>query len=293
MRPVLSVHRVVGLAAAIVLASASFAAGTMVTAAGPDRTPPVVTAPPQPAFLVGGQLQVWGDFPGVQYTDVPVRMTWSASDPSGVCSYSIDGLHSNYGSGFPVTHVEDDLESPAYDGTLNDYDGTFGSGGGWPNGYLVSAYDCEYNVAGIVAVEGAPVVFQDDGRSATGGPEVGGPEPITLDYSGRWTLGSCACASGGTQRATNRAGAAVEFTRSFAEGDHVALVMATGPGRGRAGVYVDGELVRNVDTFAAGGNVNRIVVFDRALSAGDHTIRLVNRATAGHPRIDLDAVVVS
>ena len=75
------------------------------------------------------------------------------------------------------------------------------------------------------------------------------------------------------------------------EGDQVALVMALGPGRGRASIRIDGTWLTNIDTFAA-VNTNRVVVF-RRMPAGTHTLTIVNQATPGRPRIDLDAVMTN
>jgi hypothetical protein len=80
----------------------------------------------------------------------------------------------------------------------------------------------------------------------------------------------------------------VTFTKEFADGQHVAVVMAEGPGRGSADVSVDGTVVGTVDTRAA-VNDNRLVVFDWKMTAGVHSVTVANSATPGHPRIDIDA----
>ena len=143
-------------------------------------------------------------------------------------------------------------------------------------------------MVGKLAVDN-PTVYQQDGRSPVGR----GAAPVSVTSSGSWSTGTCTCASGGTQKFTSQAGASVSFTRSFDAGSHFALVMAKGPGRGTAAVYVDGAQVGTVNTYAAGGNKNRIIVFDRVMTGGQHTIKVVNRATAGHPRIDVDAFLIS
>lgn len=102
----------------------------------------------------------------------------------------------------------------------------------------------------------------------------------------------CDCASGAAQRRTNQTGAAAAITRTFARGEHVALVMAEGPGRGKAAIFIDGTHVETVDTFAA-ANTNRIIEWDMAMSKGTHTIRVVNQGTAGRTRIDLDAILTT
>ena len=72
---------------------------------------------------------------------------------------------------------------------------------------------------------------------------------------------------------------------------HVALVMAKGPARGKAAIYFDGGYVTTVDTYAS-VNTNRVVMWDKGLTGtANHTIKVVNLATSGRPRIDVDAYI--
>jgi hypothetical protein len=80
----------------------------------------------------------------------------------------------------------------------------------------------------------------------------------------------------------------VTFTKEFIEGQHVAVVMANGPGRGSAEVHVDGAMVGTLDTNAA-ANDNRRVMFDWKMTAGVHSLTIVNSASLGQARIDIDA----
>jgi hypothetical protein len=73
----------------------------------------------------------------------------------------------------------------------------------------------------------------------------------------------------------------------------VALVMETGPNRGAFELWIDGRLRAVVDTYAA-TTQHRTMVWTGQLRGTDaHTVELVNLATPGRPRIDLDAVVTS
>ncbi len=54
-------------------------------------------------------------------------------------------------------------------------------------------------------------------------------------------------------------------------------------------MYVDGVLRKTVDTHATTTR-HRVVVWQGLFRSGQHTLRVVNRATAGHPRIDLDTL---
>ena len=80
------------------------------------------------------------------------------------------------------------------------------------------------------------------------------------------------------------------ITSTFTEGQHMGLVMATGPRDGQFAVYVDGVQVDTVDTYSARWRP-RVVVWDHEMTAGTHTVRLVNLATSGRPHLQLDAVL--
>jgi len=56
-------------------------------------------------------------------------------------------------------------------------------------------------------------------------------------------------------------------------------------------VYVDGVLKATVNLYASTYQAQRIVFAANWTSNGTHTIRIVNKATAGHARIDVDAFI--
>jgi hypothetical protein len=58
--------------------------------------------------------------------------------------------------------------------------------------------------------------------------------------------------------------------------------------RGSASVVVDGKAVATVNTHSV-TTVNRVVVWQKWMPAGIHSIKVVNLATPGHPRVDIDA----
>ena len=97
-----------------------------------------------------------------------------------------------------------------------------------------------------------------------------------------------------TTKSTTAAGASVTATVTVPAGNvsHVGLVMAKGPTRGSAKVYVDGILKATVNTYATSAQ-SRVIVFERSIPAGTHRVKVVNVATPGHPRIDLDAVLTN
>jgi hypothetical protein len=168
-----------------------------------------------------------------------------------------------------------------------DYVDDFGGGSGHVDGFTVTARDCSLNATTKQITDMALLVIQENGVAATA---YAWEQP--MGYTGAWGRAHCTCFLAAHTAFTSAAGARATFTRTYARGDQVALVMATGPGRGAASIRIDGSWVTNVDTYAA-SNTNRVVVFQRRMSAGTHTISIVNHATPGRPRIDLDAVLIN
>ena len=115
-----------------------------------------------------------------------------------------------------------------------------------------------------------------------------------ITYSGTWSVSHCLCASGGTTRWTTAKNASVTFrTQAPADssGVDLALIMAKASNRGSAAVYVDGVRKATINSYAA-SPVNGKITYQILLpGAASHTIKIVNLATAGHPRIDLDATI--
>lgn len=88
---------------------------------------------------------------------------------------------------------------------------------------------------------------------------------------------------------TGRAGA---FSRFNFTGQAVAWIGAAGPGYGFADVYVDGVLVSTIDQHSDTSE-HRAVLFGYSWDTpGPHAIRIVNRASNGHPRTSIDGFVV-
>jgi hypothetical protein len=111
----------------------------------------------------------------------------------------------------------------------------------------------------------------------------------SIDRTGSWRSVSNSSYSRGTAIYAKSAGATL--SRTFT-GRAVGWVSAVGPTRGAARVYIDGTLVGTVSQYRADPGYRK-VVFERSwLSSGTHTIRIEVVGTSGHPRVDLDALVV-
>ena len=111
----------------------------------------------------------------------------------------------------------------------------------------------------------------------------------SIARSGAWRSASNSSYSRSTAIYARTAGATL--TRTFT-GRTVAWISAVGPSRGAARVYIDGSLFATVNQYRADPGYRK-VVFERSwVSSGSHTIRIEVVGTSGHPRVDLDALVV-
>ncbi len=133
------------------------------------------------------------------------------------------------------------------------------------------------------------------GRSI--GPATPGPGPRVrcspwplaqgaTGYTGTWDTATSTSYSGGLDPVRQHRGASAPYTVTARS---IALVTTKAASRGSVRVYVDGVLAATVSTYATTTAYRSIAWQKTWSSAGTHTIRLVVVATAGHPRVDLDA----
>ena len=107
--------------------------------------------------------------------------------------------------------------------------------------------------------------------------------------SASWRRYRSSSMSGGTSLYSSSKGAAIAFTFT---GRSVALVMPKGPTRGSAAISIDGRHVTTISTYRS-SPIGRIVLFSRAWpTTQTHRIVITVVGTAGHPRVDLDAIIV-
>lgn len=257
----------------------ALAAGQGSALAAPDTTPPSLVTPVTADFVVGSTIgAMTPDADGPTSTgDISMRAAWSASDASGVCGYSTRAEFAGGIGDWSAWSSATSLTDPG----ITDYDDQFGGGSMKLDGYSVRAKDCAGNVSAAKVVSFRPVVAQEDGATFQYGSVIGTPT-----YSGTWATASCSCFSGGQTRRTSVASGSVSFTGAQ---HHTGIVVAKGPDRGKVKVYVGGVLKATVDTYSA-TKVNRAVVWNGVTSGA--RVTLVDAATPGHPRFDLDAVLV-
>ncbi len=251
-------------------------------AAAPDRTPPRLVLPGLASFVTGTSIGPMSPLDGgPQATDgIVMTASWRATDASGICGYSTREVYagmepSSWTAWGPQTSLT---------ASVTDYDSQFGGGSFKLDDYEVRVRDCVGNIT-VRSVSVRPGVFQQDGTSF-------GYGTLAVTYTGSWGDTTCVCWSGGTARRTSAKGAAARFALTFPEAHPVALVMEKAPGRGKAQVLVDGVVKATVDTLAD-PTQHRTVVWSGTVPAGSHTVGVVDLATPGRPRVDVDALVVS
>lgn len=268
----------------IATVSAGLMLGTQATfaRAALDQTPPTLTVPARPAFVVGSVVDDYAIDSYWYSSNIAQLLKWSATDDVGVCGYDLFTVP----AGSAPEAVLEFSQETHYTFMSGDYVDDFGGGQFHINGYLVTARDCTGNATTKAVTDLYLRVIQEDGISATLDQWV---QPIT--YGGVWGQSNCACFLAEHTAFATKRGARATFSRTYTQGDQVALVMAEGPGRGKAGIRVDGKWVMTIDTFAS-VNTNRIVAFGQGMTAGLHTIAIVNQGTSGRPRIDLDAILL-
>ena len=196
---------------------------------------------------------------------------WTAKDPTGICRYTVDEYSAAYGWIYEAVDTSTSSTSGLYtyfvDAFTNSDD---------IYEIRVNAYDCAGNVTSVVRPGDGVVGVRDYGPTIPNG----------------WARTSCTCAIADSMLRTSTKNASLStVVNAGGQNLHVALIMAKGPGRGKAAIYFDGAYVKTVDTYAS-VNTNRIVMWGKSLTGtANHTIKVVNLATTGRPRIDIDAFI--
>jgi N-acetylmuramoyl-L-alanine amidase len=150
---------------------------------------------------------------------------------------------------------------------------------------LLTSADGRHRLAAALAKavrENAPSAFRYEQGNAQ------------LAYSGAWTVGSEASASGGTFRYADTSGASVTATFT---GTHLAWIAKKSPSYGKAKVTVDGGAPAVVDLYSAATLYDQKVWESGALASGTHTLKIewtgTKNAAASGANINLDALDVT
>ena len=75
-------------------------------------------------------------------------------------------------------------------------------------------------------------------------------------------------------------------------GKSVHLLFRKGPNRSRAKVYVDGKFMANIDTYSSSTKYRKAAYNKTWSRSGTHEVKVINMATAGRKRLDVDGVGV-
>ena len=213
-----------------------------------DGIPPTVTAP-SVRLVTGTTLG----------RSIPVRMVWSARDPSGVVADALQ--RSINGGGWTAVPLSSRAATTG-DSSLP-RSGTIRA--------RATATDALANTSGWALGSAVASAVVEQGSTA-------------IRYSSGWRTLSQSGASGGSLRYTTTRNAWASYTFT---GSSIAWVSVRGPGRGTAAVYIDGRLNRNVTLGASSSRLQAIVYAVSWPGSGTHTVKIV--VTSG--RVDVDAFV--
>ena len=218
-----------------------------------------VTPPSAPAVNVRAKL---GSIIGA--TSTAMAITWSAStDASGIESYRVRYRKSGATAWTTLAAATTARSAKASFAYSQKYE------------LQVTARDRGAN-ATTKTVTFTPTRYTESSSRAT--------------YTGSWKLVESSKYQGGKARATTTAGKKVRYEIN---GRSIAWVAATGPTRGSAKVWVDGVYAGSVSLHASSTSYRKVVWSKSWSSAAAHTVTLVVSGTSGHPRVDVDAMIVA
>jgi hypothetical protein len=267
-----------------------------------DTTPPILRTPATPKFVTSYQMAPAGQDDGCGVAETAVKIHWSASDPSTPITYKLRARD----TAEDVTTIFRHSSRTSYQSNPNDglsyantADTTCGGDGGARKYYYVRARDAAGNSArNTIYDAGQMSVTEQDGNPW--GMRDWGPIP-TINYSSGWSASTCFCYHNYDAIKTTVKGASATFQLPYTTDgqSHLALVMSVGPKRGSFDLYIGGVFKKCVSTYAPVSE-DRIVVANVSVSYnasytpnGVPPVTIVNRATPGHPKLTLDAVLTN
>ena len=109
-------------------------------------------------------------------------------------------------------------------------------------------------------------------------------------YTGAWREAPYPAYAGRNARWTNEAGATATFTFT---GRTVTWFGPSGPTRGRANLFVDGQPAGTVDLYALRFRPNTRIFATTLAAAGPHTLTIEVVGTKGRPTVAIDQFVVT
>jgi subtilisin family serine protease len=237
------------------------------TIQGRSRSDTVAVTFSDKAPVMGAVSVKFGSAPRPTASLAPIRVSWpKATEPSGVIS---------------AYEVERSVD-----------------GGTWSKVATIGGQTLSYQTSGSTSHRYTFRVRAIDGRGLVGNrvtsspisPRVLSQSHPSVRYAGNWDNHQSDSAIGGSTRRTRVKGAFATLTFT---GSRVAWVGPRSRKGGKVKVYVDGTYVTTVSQKASALH-SRQVLYSRSFAAsGTHTLKLVNLASDGHPRAEIDAFIVS
>jgi hypothetical protein len=237
------------------------------TIQGRSRSDDITVTFTDKAPVMGAISIAFGTSPRPTASSAPIRIAWpKATEPSGVIS---------------AYEVERSVDGHAYVevATL----------GGQTLSYLTSGSTGHSYAFRVHAVDGRGNVGPTVASSAIA-PRLLSQSSRAVRYARTWLRHDSAVAIGGWTKRSKVRGASATLTFS---GRQVAWIGPKGRGRGKVKVYVDGAYMTTISQWARDFSSRRVLFAWTFASGGTHTLKLVNKATDGHPRAEIDAFIVS
>ena len=286
-----------GVLAATVLVAVP-ATAVVITAVDPSpntydgASPSLNVLPAQ--FVLGGSLDAAVD-PAVDHCfapnrSIPLEMRWTGSDSTSRIS-GYDVWSSRYPEGGVANEQVHGTSATSYRFLGANNNAECGGGDGNSDGnYWVVARDNRGNAAmSSTGISQWVDVWQEDGSTleAHSGPLV------LLSRTGTWNTANCTCFNWGKTLYSTAAGASLTYrVTTQRPGQTVALAVEKNSNRGVIYVSVDGGTSSAVNTYAA-APTHRVVVWQKVLTPGTHTIKVTNAGTTGRSRVDIDSVLLT
>jgi len=217
-----------------------------------DKTPPVITKSPAPAFVKGH----------LGATTVPISISWAGTDTiSGINHYNL--MESVNGGAFSLVasptaaHITENLKP------------------GHSYKFEVRAVDNAGNASGFSAGSKFNLTaYQETSRAIT--------------YTTGWKRQAVTGAYGGSVDFATASGKKATFRFT---GKQVAWVSTIASNRGSAAASLDGGAATTVNTHGTATHP-AMVVFTATKTAGSHSLVVKVLGTAGHARVDVDVFLV-
>jgi hypothetical protein len=255
-----------------------------------DGTSPALHMRPV-SFVVGSSIDA-AEPPGDEacsaaiWNGATLRMRWSGFDRvSGLAGYDVWAAGPSHGGAEKLVEATSST-SHTYAGT--NYTGDCGGGSDVDNHYWVVSKDNRGNTASTHQVGQHFDVWTERGVDVTGERAA-----LPLTKTGTWTSSSCTCSNHGKTLYSTAKGASLTYrVTTTRPGQVLALVVGKNTNRGTVKIRVDGGATKAVSTYASSPR-HRVIVWQKVLGVGTHTLELTNAGTPGHSRVAVDTLMLT